>query len=249
MTHDRLLIFDEPIPPGELRIEIADGPEPAASDAVRAIWEAQRAERPRLFNGPVLSFDSIGNRVITARRESYRRLVAQESEPAIVDPPVIQLSVTGVITAVDIAGVRHVLVGKRSQATRIYGSMWELAPAGGVDPPPRSERSLDGFDVYRQLVTELAEEVGLPADPDPGPILALAIDGTAMSCDIVMRLDLARPLEDIVAQTESGGKTYGWEYDAVRWLPVGSLGGFAETQRCIPPTAALLPWLDTGLVR
>jgi hypothetical protein len=226
------------LPPERFRVEIDDRPIPAASPEVLARWEAKRRANPRLFNGPVLSLTGIDGGVVHARRDSYQRLAVQGEAPELVAPPVVQVSVTGLVTARDDAGRRHVLVGQRSDATRIYGSQWELGPAGGLEPPPASARSLDGLDVFRQLVEEMREEVGLPADPDPGPVVALALDATAMSCDAVMLIELARPLEEVIAHTEAGARR-GWEYRTTRWVPTDLFGAFVRAERCIPPTAAL----------
>lgn len=224
--------------PASISVEIAHDPVPAATPAVVERWDAMRAAKPRLFNGPVLSYTGYRSGVVTARRDSYQRLAVQEHQPAIVTPPVMQLSVTGIVTALDDRGERHVLVGRRSHATRIYGGMWELGPSGGIDPPPRSHRSLDGLDVFRQLVAEMREEAGLPADPDPGPIVAITIDPIATSADLVMRIDLVRPVDEIIAHTERSSD-HGWEYETTRWIACAEFRGFVDAMPCIPPTVAL----------
>lgn len=226
------------VSPGEFRVEIDGVPAPAASPRVVARWEALRRANPRLFNGPVLSLTAIDGGVVRARRDSYQRLAVQGEAPELVTPPVVQLSVTGLVTARDASGRRHVLMGQRSDATRIYGSQWEIGPAGGIEPPPPSVRRLDGHDVFRQLVEEMREEVGLPADPDPGPVVALALDARADSCDAVMLIDLVRPLEDVIAHTEAGARR-GWEYRTTRWVPTDLFGAFVRAEPCIPPTAGL----------
>ncbi len=219
-------------------IRITDDPAPDATTGVIERWDRMRAERPRLFNGPVLSYLGYSDGIITARRDSYQRLAVQEHEPTVVEPTVMQLSVTGIVTALDERGERHVLVGRRSHATRIYGGLWELGPSGGIDPPPVSHRSMDGLDVFRQLVTEMREETGLPADPDPGPIVAITIDPVATSADLVMRIDLARPVDEVVAQTERS-EDHAWEYETTRWIACAEFERFVGAMPCIPPTVAL----------
>ena len=224
--------------PAGVVIEIGPDDAPVATPAVVERWEAMRAEKPRLFNGPVLAFMGYAHGRVAARRDSYQRLAVQEQSPEIVSPPVMQLSVTGVVMALDSAGTRHVLVGRRSHATRIYGGMWELGPSGGIDAPPLSHASLDGLDVFRQLVQEMREETGLPADPDPGPIVAITIDPVATSADLVMRIELTRPVEEIIAHTDRSGQ-HGWEYETTRWIACHEFGRFVDEMPCIPPTAAL----------
>ena len=222
------------IDPASLTINIAHDPPPAATPDVVKRWDTMRAEKPRLFNGPVLSYIAYHDGVVTARRDTYQRLAVQEHEPTSIVPPVMQLSVTGIITALNDHGSRHVLVGRRSHATRIYGGMWELGPSGGVDPPPPSETSLDGLDVFRQLTIEMREETGLTADPTPGPIIAITIDPVATSADLVMRIDLPQTVNEITAHTE-----HGWEYEATRWIACLDFIRFVDEASCIPPTQVL----------
>lgn len=226
------------VDPSSITIDIAGDAPPIATPAVTKRWEAMRSEKPRLFNGPVLSYTGYRDGVVSAHRDSYQRLAVQEHDPAIVAPPVMQLSVTGIVTALDEQSTRHVLVGKRSHATRIYGGMWELGPSGGIDAPPLSQRSLDGLDVFRQLVVEMREETGLPADPDPGPIVAITIDSVATSADLVMRIDLTRPVDEIVAHTDRSSE-HGWEYETTRWIECHEFERFVSEAPCIPPTRAL----------
>ncbi|MEO1584883.1 MAG: hypothetical protein AAFR96_09985 [Planctomycetota bacterium] len=242
MTPTRLIELGE-IAPTSIRVIIESGGPPEPTPAIEQRWEAMRKQNPRLFNAPVLSFEGFNAGVIVARRDSYQRLAVQAGARVPVEPAVMQLSVTGLITARDTEGTRHVLVGRRSHATRIYGGLWELGPSGGIDPPPLSQTSLDGLDVFRQLVVEMREETGIPADPDPGPILAITVDDEATSADLVMRIDLARPVEEIIAHSESA-RSFGWEYETTRWIPCRDFGRFEAASACIPPTTALTPIVE-----
>ncbi len=239
MIAAELIEFASPgLAPESVRVEIADDPAPEPTAEVVERWHAMRAEKPRLFNGPVLSYLGFDNGVVSAHRDSYQRLAVQAQKPEIVTPPVMQLSVTGVVTALDSAGTRHVLVGRRSHATRIYGGLWELGPSGGIDAPPLARSTLDGLGVFRQLVQEMREETGLPADPDPGPIVAITIDPVATSADLVMHVQLTRPVEEIIAHTDRSGQ-HGWEYETTRWVACRAFGRFVQELPCIPPTIAL----------
>ncbi|MEL6795498.1 MAG: hypothetical protein AAFO89_01620 [Planctomycetota bacterium] len=226
------------IDPASMTIRITDEPVPPATPAVIECWDAMRIDKPRLFNGPVLSYTGRRGGEITVRRDSYQRLAVQERKPAIVDPPVMQLSVTGVVTALDDRAVRHVLVGRRSHATRVYGGMWEFGPSGGIDPPPSSVNALGGLRVFEQLATEMREETGLRVDAEPGPIIAITIDRIATSADLVMRLDLPLQINEIIARTNRP-REHDWEYEATRWIPCSNIRRFAIESPCIPPTIAL----------
>lgn len=236
-----------------LRVEILpDAPGRSAETERRTdeLWARRRDANPRLFNGPVLAWAdnplAFDGTTIRARRDEYRRLTVQPD----VATGVMQLSVTGLIVAPDRTGTPHLCIARRAHDTRIYGGMWELAPSGGVDPPPAGDRSLDARDLFTQLLLELTEELGLPVEPDPGTPVCVVTDPIAMSADVVIRVDIVRPVEDLIAHAEGDAHTSRWEYDAVRWIALDELGRFvraAGPDACIPPmldVLAFLGWLD-----
>ena len=158
------------------------------ADEIDAEWGRLCAGNPRYFNGPILVVETMAedagtaSGVIRARRGEFKHLAVR---PA-VETGVGQLGVTGVLEARDATGEAFVLLGKRSAATRIFGGMWELGPSGGVDPPPASESAMDWQDVWRALVEEIREEVGLAVEPDPAPPLALVDDPVGHSVEVVV---------------------------------------------------------------
>jgi len=198
-------------------------------------WDEICAEKPRLFDGPILAFVGEDKGLIRARRDSYKRLVVQAESKGLIQPPVMQLSVTGILIARDTAGKPHVFFGKRSDDTRIYGSLWELGPSGGIDPPPAHVTALDEFAVIRQLQVECRDEVGITGVFTSHDILGLIDDPIAMSTDIVVRLDLQRRVHELIASTSN------WEYAETRWVPADELVAFGDSERTIPPTAQLIP--------
>jgi len=206
-----------------IRVVIEDGePPPASSDAVR-VWDELRAAIPRLFNGGLLSVVSIDAQrgVIRARRDTYQRLVVQPR----VKTGVRQLSVTG---AVERRG--EILLGRRGPGTRMYAGMWELAPAGGVEPPPPGVRELTHEALVNELRREAREEAGLEIT-GAGMPLAIVYDAAAESYDIVLRVETA------------GDATSGdWEYQELRWVPMAGLRAFEHEHapEIIPPTRAIM---------
>ncbi len=198
-------------------------------------WDELCAEKPRLFDGPILSFVGEDKGLIRARRDSYKRLVVQADSKELIKPPVMQLSVTGVLIARDTQNKPHVFLGKRSEDTRIYGSLWELGPSGGIDPPPTHITSLDEFAVIRQLQVECRDEVGITGVFTSHDVLGLIDDPIAMSTDIVVRLDLQRRVHELIAGNSN------WEYAETRWVAADELVAFGEAERTIPPTAQLIP--------
>lgn len=242
---DRFTLLRAPtgMHPTEIRIEIDASESPPASERVLEIWAEARDRTPRLFNAPVLSFTGIQGSVIHARRDTYQRLTAQSIAPEGVQPRVRQLSVTGFLLARDHQGVQHTLLGRRSDETRIYGGSWEFAPGGGIDAPPVSVGHLDGADVFRQLLGEISEELDLPSAAvlglSPGPIVALAPDAEAGSIDLVMKLELLLPLEELMAHTGTNADER-WEYQTTRWVPLGMLPAFAAHEPLIPPAREMI---------
>ncbi|MEL6740035.1 MAG: hypothetical protein AAFP26_05210 [Planctomycetota bacterium] len=232
--------------PARLVVEIEPDHAAPADPAVEAAWDQRRAANPRLFNGPVLAWASdplaFDGRTVRARRDEYRRLAVQPD----IATGVMQLSVTGVVIAPDHAGRPYVCLARRAPSTRIYGGLWELAPSGGVDPPPAGDRTLDAADLFAQLMLELTEELGLAIEPDPGTPICVVTDPVAMSADVVIRVDAVRPVEELVAGADASPRASRWEYDAVRWIAVDEVGAFvraAGREAVIPPTLDVLEHL------
>jgi hypothetical protein len=212
--------------------------DPAARQRLDDLWAREAARNPRLFDGPILSAVEIDAAAghLRCRRATYRELLAHP----VVDTGVMQVSVTGVATTPDARGRESVLLARRSPQTRIYGSMWELAPSGGLDPPPRATSDADdlmsGQAAWDQLMAEVEEELGLdPAALAPGDPLCLCADPVARSIDIVLPVRLPAP----------AAPAHAWEYLEARWIPRDDLPGFVSGHAAdiIAPTRALLGWL------
>ena len=222
-----------------LRIEI-DESEPsiyADAEAVGRAWDAIRNVNTRAFNGPILAFIAAHAELgrVRAARAQYKHLAVQPD----VETGIVQLGVTGILEARDADGTPHALLGLRSHATRIFGGMWEFGPSGGVDPPPVGQSIMDADDVWRVLIDEIREEVGLPVDPDPSPPVALLTDPVGRAVELIVRVRLRRPVEELQAMIESENRTSRWEYDAVRWVSFDELNAFVRREPSIPTAVAI----------
>jgi hypothetical protein len=125
---------------------------------VERLWQAEQARRDvPLLNGKILSALEIGPERILGRIAEYRHLVAQQARPELfAELNVRPVAVSGVFECA--AGV---LLGRRANSCTQDAGLWELCPSGGLDV----SRTVPGADVdYRaQILTELAEEVGVTA--------------------------------------------------------------------------------------
>lgn len=243
------------VDPDAVRVTIDPGsanPTPATLTEIDETWSRMKSAMPRLYDGPILAVSSIDTATagITARRSSYKPLAVQGAGDQGPRTGVQQLSVTGIVAARDASGRWHLLLARRSHATRIYGGMWELGPSGGIDPPAHDVQELTAPDCARQLAREAGEELaGLEADWLAAIPVAITRDFIAHSDDVCMLVRLPGPINAGASPVRPGG----WEYTEARWLPIDHAAGFARRRSgvIIPPTRLLLDWLPglPGLAR
>lgn len=241
------------VAPG-LRV-IVSGAQPAISAAEREqtdrAWSAMCAGNPRLYSGPLLAVVSIDfeRGVYYCRRDKFKRLAVQPS----VRTGVRLLSVTGVLTACDAVGRRHVLLGRRGVQTRVYPGMWELGPAGGV-PPPHPHAGRDGLgeeDLVAQLLEEGEEELGVRLErARVRPACLIARDQIAQSDDVTFEIVHDEPgsMERLGEAMHAGG-AHAWEYSQTLWVPLDTLRQFdaAHAEEIIITTRATfrgLGWIE-----
>lgn len=227
-----------------ITIEVADA-SPAAADAAAARaeteWARRKLENPRLFDGPILRVVSTNPErgLVHAERAGFKRLVTREVSG--LDCTI--LSVTGVIVGRDPRGREHVLLGRRSGETRIYGGMWELGPSGGLTPPPPGVTTIGLDAVLAQLREEGLEELGLDLAGARCEPVCLALDEIAGSDDVVVRVTPPGPIDPRRLPCRTGACS-DWEYLDTAWVPLDDLAAFdaASPDAIIPPTRALWRW-------
>jgi 8-oxo-dGTP pyrophosphatase MutT (NUDIX family) len=225
----------------ELHVCVRPYREPPKRGDVDQVWEEMRRQNPRLYGGGLYNVTGIDPQRgrIDAEYDLYKRLVVQPR----VETGVIQLSVSALALAPSEHGEPCVLIGKRGDETRIYGGMWQICPAGGVEPPEDITRLGDiGFGKIRaDLAREFEEEVGIDLGSRPARPLAVVHDRVARSYDVVLRVEFDR------APPPRPPRGNHWEHQDIRWQSLRDLPAFDRRERIIEPTRALfrsLGWLD-----
>jgi 8-oxo-dGTP pyrophosphatase MutT (NUDIX family) len=240
---------------GSLRIIVDPAPEAQMTAEQQQRWDLLCARNPALFDGPIytvtrlelgggiaLPGDATGGRApeheaagapigrkpdatageLRCRRSRYHEILLRRP-----GDDVQLLSVTGLLLC---AG--RVLLGQRGGRLRSYPGMWEIGPAGGLDPAgDRSELGLS--DVQAALQSEIREEIGLDLDVRAARLIGVCSDEAARSLDIVMRVDLGGPLP-LLRHGE------GWEYQDAGWVPVEQLPAFVRERQLIAPSLAIM---------
>jgi 8-oxo-dGTP pyrophosphatase MutT (NUDIX family) len=203
-------------------VTVEDPAPEADGREVEAEWSRLTAANPRLFDGPILSFVRLSPErgEVVCRRDTYKRLAVRGA----VETGVILTAVMGVLVARSEAGREHVLLGRRSPGTRVYPGMWELIPAGGLEPPPAGVRVIDRRGLLAQLDTELREEAGLSCGVSRAWSVAWYEDRAAHSFNVVF---LLRPTETLEALRAATGERH-WDCDETLWLPVDEAPRFVR---------------------
>jgi hypothetical protein len=229
---------------GQLAVDVADAApiaDAAARERAEREWARRSGENPRLFDGPILRVVSTDPErgLVRAERAGFKHLVTREASGV----ECTILSVTGVIVGRDARGREHVLLGRRSGQTRIYGGMWELGPSGGLTPPPPGVTTIGLDAVLAQLREEGLEELGLDLAGARCEPVCLALDELAGSDDIVVRVTPPGPIDPRRLPCRTGACS-DWEYIDTAWVPLDGLAAFdaASPDAIIPPTRALWRW-------
>ena len=217
--------------------------------AVEELWRAAVARvaaggAGTLFNGRVFSADVISAGEITGHVTEFRRIVAQMEQPGLFGALGLRpLAVCGVLRCAD-----GVPFGRRHPAAIYQPGMWQLPPAGSVDP---SAVAADGtVDLAAQVLAELEEELGIPPDQvdRPRPLCVVEHPGSHVSdvgLALVTRLTAAQVLE--AHRTHANA-----EYNFLRVVPFAGLADFVGRtgDLLVPPArvflvrAGLLPDAD-----
>lgn len=172
-------------------------PLPASLEAeVSAIWEKEKAQRPDgLFDGLIFSVAEISRERISGHFVPYRRLIAQRAKHALVAALGVRpLAVSGLLVSAD-----GVAFGRRAETLTDDAGRWELVPSGGIDLD--CVEASGNVDLRRQILAELAEEVGLDANDVAvsAPFMAIE-DGDSLGVDIGIALTTTLSGDNVCAR-------------------------------------------------
>ncbi len=189
---------------------------PALEAEIERLWQsAQERLSGALFNGRVFSADVIAARHIEGHFTEFRRIVAQMARPELfADLGLRPLAVNGIVRLAD-----GILLGLRSPRTAYQAGMWQLPPAGSIDPGAADRNGR--IDLAAQLLKELAEETGIVASPSAvGSPLCIVEHPASHVLDIGIPLSLSLGSEAALACHEKSGNG---EYDPLHVIPAAEL--------------------------
>lgn len=192
-------------------------------EEVEKHWLAARNLHPRLFNGNVFSADCIAPSTITGHWTEFRTMLAQIQKPMqfgkLAQRP---LSVSGVLVCAAAGGNSReaaVILGRRSAQSVFQAAKWQLPPGGSLDDSAMCAD--DEIDWRRQLLLELQEELGVPADAvrSMRPICMVEYP-TTRSLEIGIAISCRWNSGEIVRAHQAFGNS---EYEELRVVEIGCL--------------------------
>ena len=186
----------------------------AVEAAVERLWQESRRRFPSLFNGRVLTVETIAPGRIACRWTEYRRVAAQFRDTGMFEALRVRpLAVCGPLLCAD-----GVVLGRREAGAVYLAGYWQVPPAGNVDA--RAVR--DGAADFRAgLLHELHEELGIAPGAVTGirPLCAVEHPGTHV-VDIACRIDTGL---DAGAIHAAHGRARDRELDELRIVPLAEL--------------------------
>ena len=191
---------------------------PEVERAVATAWQAERARRPTLFDGTLFSVDRFSAARIAGRFVPYRYLVGQRARPELFESLRVRpLAVSGVLACAD-----GIVFGRRAAGLTDDSGMWELVPSGGVDA--QAADSSGRVDLRRQIMVELAEEVGLaPGDISATEFFCAVEDSVSHTIDIGIALSSPLAADAVRARHARAGHA---EYPEIQIIAGDGIADF-----------------------
>lgn len=190
---------------------------------IQDIWDAEQVNRGGLlFDGQLFSVDHVSESQIIGRFVPYRSLIAQRVDPSLFEALRVRpLAVSGLLRCAS-----GIVFGLRGDGLTQDGSMWELAPSGGVDGD--SVNGDGDVDLIRQIGVELSEELGLSMSQmtDMHPF-CLIEDTDSHVFDVGLELCTDLDEDDVRAAYENKASD---EYEALNFVREDEVADFINRQ-------------------
>lgn len=219
----------------DLNLVISEKKYPSAlMSEVDQLWESEIQKRPYLFNGKILSVDSIEPHQITGHISEYKYFLAQQKKSELYDSlKIAPLAVSGLLECVD-----GFVFGKRGQHLTQDSGRWELVPSGGINPEGCLEHH--SLQYLTQLFQELQEEIGLSQKDIHKITPLIAIEDTQTHViDIGIKLNTSLSEKNLLALFNLHSKK---EYKNLKIIPKTEIAFFLEKNDVIPVSKALLAY-------
>jgi 8-oxo-dGTP pyrophosphatase MutT (NUDIX family) len=198
---------------------------------VSRIWSRACRDVPSLFNGRVFSVDKISPDRLAGHWTEYRRVLAQLRVPALYEGlRVRSLAVFGALLCAD-----GLVFGQRNPDAVYLPGWWQLPPAGNVDVAAQQGNAID---LKGQLLRELDEELGLPAECVTAmhPVCAVEHAGThVLDLGYVLKTPLDEPAVRAAHATSRDR-----ELVALKVVPRRDLQSAMAAMTPLMPSASLL---------
>ena len=217
---------------------------PELDAQVARLWAStQKRLGNTLFNGQVFSADEITPHLVRGHWTEYRRVVAQMEQPDLFGVLGLRpTALAGTLLCAD-----GVVFGRRPVDALYQPGLWQLPPAGSIDP--RVLREDGTVDLLDQLFTELDEELGLERSTiSASRLLCLVEHAGSHVLDLGVRLDTELTQADIRAAHAAGGNS---EYPELLVVPQRQLAAMVSSMQgsLTPQALAFLAYanLDASL--
>lgn len=186
---------------------------------IEDIWKKEIVRtRGRVFNGQLLSAETLHHHELHGHFVEYKHLIAQLRDPSLKEILNVQpICVCGYTLAGD-----SILIGKRAAHVTDYPNLYELVPSGGVDP---SAIVRDQVNIIHQLKIELKEEAGIEENMIDSILPSfLIICSESCTYEICAKIELNTEVKNREAERDE-------EYTELKWIPKTMIKKFIQEQQ------------------
>lgn len=129
---------------------------------IERLWIAEQTKRGKeIFNGQIMSANTVSIKEIHGYIAEYRYLIAQRAKPELFEELQIRpVAISGLFECAD-----GFVFGRRAKSVTQDAGLWELVPSGGIDTSMINNKNSNAkIDYIKQILTELRQEIGITSD-------------------------------------------------------------------------------------